>query len=208
MSAGYVYAMTNPDYPGAFKVGMTERTPEDRAKELSAGTGVRSPFSVYRAAYTPYAAGHEKVAHAALAGFRDSPNKEFFYPPAEVLNRLFDTLEGAVLYQDWWVPLVEGSNKLEGNSVPPISEDELRTPVAKTRFRAAEELELTEDGTCPHTLVRHGNIHANVRLPKELGGGHLRKSLKTSDHATALEQMRIILKCIARDLDTILTSGD
>ena len=45
MSYGYLYCFSNHSYPGILKVGMTERTPEQRIKELFK-TGVPSPFHI------------------------------------------------------------------------------------------------------------------------------------------------------------------
>ncbi len=43
---GYVYVLMNSSMRGLVKIGKTEREPEERAKELSASTGVPTPFMV------------------------------------------------------------------------------------------------------------------------------------------------------------------
>src|SRR5688572_6679317 len=41
---GYLYVLINPSLPGLVKIGKTNRDPEQRAAELSAATGVPTPF--------------------------------------------------------------------------------------------------------------------------------------------------------------------
>lgn len=75
MAAGHVYILINANMPGLLKIGMTERTPEERARELSAGTGVSSPFIVHCI---------ERVHQEVVAGLRldgDEP------APVVVLHR-------------------------------------------------------------------------------------------------------------------------
>ena len=45
-SKGFVYILINPSMPGLLKIGKTTRNPADRAKEISAATGVATPFIV------------------------------------------------------------------------------------------------------------------------------------------------------------------
>ncbi|WNL50681.1 hypothetical protein RPALISO_94 [Ruegeria phage RpAliso] len=201
MSEGFVYAMTNPDYPGVFKVGMTTNTPDDRARSLSSETGVLSPFEVFDAAYSPAVELHEKVMHVRLADTRVHPNKEFFRAPPEVITGQFDSLRNAVANSEWWAPLLSQTFQDKKAMVPPMSEDELLSMEARQRFRQAEALELREDGSCPLTTERAGLLHSNIRLPEIIGGGRHRKSLRTADPEEALMQITIILKCIAREVD-------
>ena len=43
---GYVYILINPSLKGLLKVGQTKKDPEERAKEISQGTGVPTPYIV------------------------------------------------------------------------------------------------------------------------------------------------------------------
>ncbi len=40
MIVGHIYILMNPTMPGYLKIGMTTRSPEERARELSNSTGV------------------------------------------------------------------------------------------------------------------------------------------------------------------------
>lgn len=87
--AGYVYALINPSMAGLVKVGKTTRTPEERAKELSASTGVPIPFMV--AFYETFSdcTLAEEYVHAKLEslGCRHSDNREFFLAELNVVTR-------------------------------------------------------------------------------------------------------------------------
>jgi hypothetical protein len=71
--------------PGLVKIGKTEREPEDRAKELSAGTGVPTPFVVAYAEWFKDCSAAENYVHALLEqkGFRVAQNREFFCAPVK-----------------------------------------------------------------------------------------------------------------------------
>jgi hypothetical protein len=45
-SPGWVYTLTNPAMPRLVKIGLTTKTPKERAAELTAATGVPMPFKV------------------------------------------------------------------------------------------------------------------------------------------------------------------
>lgn len=74
---GYVYVLTNPAMPGLVKIGFTDRSPTERARELSATTGVPSPFAVASSIFVrEKAALIERACHAELRHRR--AGKEFF----------------------------------------------------------------------------------------------------------------------------------
>lgn len=78
---GFVYALINPSLDGIVKIGSTTRDPEMRAKELSAATGVPTPFIVAYSISVSDALSAEAHVHTALEqrGFRVSENREFFH---------------------------------------------------------------------------------------------------------------------------------
>lgn len=81
MAAGHVYILVNASNPGLLKIGKTERTPEDRARELSTGSGVPSPFMVAYSEDVPDCAKAERLIHKRLDKFRPNKNREFFQLP-------------------------------------------------------------------------------------------------------------------------------
>ena len=74
---GWLYLLTNPAMPGLVKIGMTTRSPEERAQEL-ASTGVPMPFHVAAAWAVDDVRAAERDAHAALARYRVNDAREWF----------------------------------------------------------------------------------------------------------------------------------
>src|SRR5438552_10635051 len=77
-SEGFVYIMRNASMPQVVKIGWTAKDPSERAKELSVGTGVPSPFSLVRAFATKWPEKVEEIVHASLSYCRLNPKREFF----------------------------------------------------------------------------------------------------------------------------------
>lgn len=77
-SFGFIYILSNLEMDGVYKVGMTERSPHQRAAEISAATGVPQPFIVEYYAEVASPAFYEKMVHKKLADYRVSDSREFF----------------------------------------------------------------------------------------------------------------------------------
>lgn len=74
---GWLYILTNPTMPDLCKVGMTTRTPEERAAELH-DTGSPTPYTVAKAWPVDDVRAAERDAHAVLARYRVSDEREWF----------------------------------------------------------------------------------------------------------------------------------
>jgi len=61
-----------------YKIGLTRRTVDERATELSRATGVPLPFDVLASWTVPDCTDAERRIHQALAACRLSPGREFF----------------------------------------------------------------------------------------------------------------------------------
>ena len=96
VAGGFVYVMTNPDFPGSYKIGKTNKSVESRRKSLSA-TGNRKPFKVVMALRVNNAGQAEKQVHKKLAPYRESKGTEFFNPPREHLEKVLGELAGKKL---------------------------------------------------------------------------------------------------------------
>ena len=83
MSTGYIYVLANSAMPDLVKVGFTTRDPGERARELSAVTGVPMPFLVVYKRYVGDCEAAEAYVHTQLGlrGFRVADNREFFRAP-------------------------------------------------------------------------------------------------------------------------------
>lgn len=89
MEQGWVYVLVNGSIPGCVKVGRTTKPPVERAAELSAATGVATPFLlVFEQLFEDCALAEQRV-HAEFdrRGERVAPNREFFRTsPAEAVR--------------------------------------------------------------------------------------------------------------------------
>lgn len=75
---GFVYVLVSSEKPNLVKIGMTDRNPEERAKELSSSTGVSMPYIVAYKVETAYPERVEKEVHSRLSQKRVNPDREFF----------------------------------------------------------------------------------------------------------------------------------
>lgn len=82
---GFVYCLMNESFPDLYKIGCTERSPTQRADELSAASGV--PSSYYVVAYieceNPQVV--ERDIHRRLAQYRPNDCREFFRAPLALI---------------------------------------------------------------------------------------------------------------------------
>jgi hypothetical protein len=92
-SAGYLYVLVNPSMEGLVKVGMTERDPRGRARELGAATGVPERFILVFYVLVNDRAKAERFVHDELdrRNCRPNPKREFFkVEPTEAIRHLLD----------------------------------------------------------------------------------------------------------------------
>lgn len=75
---GYLYLLLNLSMPELVKIGKTTRTPKERGRELSAATGVPTPFVVAYEMFVDDCHRAEKRIHELLEPQRVSENREFF----------------------------------------------------------------------------------------------------------------------------------
>ena len=96
---GYIYVLVNNSMPNLVKVGKTARDTESRAKELSAVTGVPTPFNVAYEAYFSDCSRAEEYVHIKLEqqGYRLSANREFFQVPLKEVIRIVVSAEQTLI---------------------------------------------------------------------------------------------------------------
>ena len=92
---GYIYCLSNESMPGLLKVGMTTRSPEDRARELHT-TGIPLPFKVDFAKKVTNPNDIEALIHGRLSHYHErvNPRREFFRVSPEEVKALFDLTHG------------------------------------------------------------------------------------------------------------------
>ena len=74
----WVYVLSNPTTPGLLKIGYTKKLPEERAKQISAATGVALPYKVEWAYQCFNGETVEREVHHKLKSQRVNNSKEFF----------------------------------------------------------------------------------------------------------------------------------
>lgn len=101
MAEGYVYVLGNETYiENLYKVGMTTRTPEERALELSKLTGTPVPFEVVYARRLSNVAQSESWVHRKLRQYRYSSKREFFKCDLETIKSVVDNCDESRLFED------------------------------------------------------------------------------------------------------------
>ena len=95
---GYVYAMSNKSMPGILKIGMTDRSIEERLKEAN-GTFTLIPFVVEMSKYVSKCKEKEKCIHQILQSKRVNPKKEFFQVTLEEIKPIFDLMDSVEIIE-------------------------------------------------------------------------------------------------------------
>jgi hypothetical protein len=74
----WIYILSNDSMPNMVKIGHTKLTPEERARQISTGTGVPTPFKVEFAFKCHEGEFLEDEIHKYLDSYRINNNREFF----------------------------------------------------------------------------------------------------------------------------------
>ena len=81
---GYVYIVRCPAHPpDTYKIGRTERTPEERARDLTGSTAAPLPFGILASWFVPDCHVFEETLHEELAKYRMNERREFFRVPLQ-----------------------------------------------------------------------------------------------------------------------------
>lgn len=150
---GHIYALINPSLQGLVKVGKTTRDPEERAKELSAATGVPMPFIVAYSIVVADCDAAELFAHEMLAqkGYRLSANREFFQAP------LNDIIKALILCEAEYPPTDAAPDDSEKE------EFEIMSP-AEALMAEAKDFSTGENGVFQDYLKAEKLLLAATRL--------------------------------------------
>jgi len=91
MSEGYIYILLNRAFQNDhYKIGMTTKTPEERARELSAATGIPRDFEVLYEQRVTDCERAERLLHRKIHQFRSGSNREFFQIPLKIAIKALD----------------------------------------------------------------------------------------------------------------------
>lgn len=81
---GFVYVLFNAAFPEIVKIGSTTRTPDERARELSEGTGIPLPYVVVFRRRVGDSLAAESELHERLKPYRVRSDREHFRLAVEV----------------------------------------------------------------------------------------------------------------------------
>ena len=100
MNPGYIYILQNPSFQNLLKVGKTNRSPKERARELSSVTGVPTEFLVLYDVFVPNCDVGEKKVHEKLKKYRTASNREFFELTLEVAKKIVNEIAGIQIEEE------------------------------------------------------------------------------------------------------------
>ena len=105
---GYIYCFSNISFiKNLYKIGFTERTPEERVGELYR-TGIPSPFKVeiQKKVVNPHE--KEQILHDKFNEYRYNPDRDFFEMDLELIKKGFDKIKS---FQDEFDEFVLNNNR-------------------------------------------------------------------------------------------------
>ena len=97
---GFIYVLSNPTFPQLLKIGKTQRSPAERAAELSGVTGIPAPFHVAYEAWISDCDIAEKAIHAKLSSARHNTDREFFQVSFDVARLTVDKVLAEILEKE------------------------------------------------------------------------------------------------------------
>jgi predicted transport protein len=124
MAEGFIYILLNRAFQNDhYKIGMTTKTPEERAREISNATGVPRAFEVLYEQRVIDCNRAERLLHQRLYQYRSASNREFFQIPlkaaikaledvADEIGRIDDVEEPAPATPDGEATAIPGSRKI------------------------------------------------------------------------------------------------
>ena len=93
MTEGYIYILLNRAFQNDhYKIGMTTKTPEKRARELSGATGIPRNFEVLYEQRVTDCKRAERLLHSKLHQYRSAGNREFFHIPLKAAIKALESV--------------------------------------------------------------------------------------------------------------------
>jgi hypothetical protein len=77
-NTGFIYILSTRSQPQFLKIGMTQRTVDERVKEINSATGVIIPYGIRAVWWVDNAAQVEKDLHQLMNDYRVRMDREFF----------------------------------------------------------------------------------------------------------------------------------
>lgn len=145
MSSGYLYCMTNVCMPNLLKIGMTERTPEERLKDANSPDTWRppTPYVIEFAKLVTNPKQKEATLHKLLEQYteRVHPRREFFRLPLEDVRTFFELMDG-----ENWQPSSSNTDEESSFSSSTMKEEEELSEVDRARLMSFLETHYLQTG--------------------------------------------------------------
>ena len=105
MRKGYVHILSNQYKPGIIKIGRTDKSPNERLRNLSKPSGNPVLFKIENAVFLVDIVGLEKMLHAEQAILRINSRRDFFKIDVEnaktiLRNRHGEQLKSITKFED------------------------------------------------------------------------------------------------------------
>jgi len=117
MIDGYIYGFSNVSMAGILKIGITERTPNERLREANASDTWRppTPYKIEFAKKVSDVSRKERALHALLEQYaeRINPRREFFRVSPDTFRRFLDLMDGEM----WINTNDENDNSAEDDDI-------------------------------------------------------------------------------------------
>lgn len=114
LKEGWIYILSNREYPQLLKIGMTTRSVETRIKEINAATGVVFPYSTRKVIRVTNPSEVEKQLHNALSEYRVRQDREFFKIEYSKAIYIIDSLIKEFKYRERQKGFVEWFDSIKG----------------------------------------------------------------------------------------------
>lgn len=94
---GYIYVMRSAsDKSDIYKIGLTKRSPETRASEVSRGTGVPTSYLVVEDWEVADCVLAEEIIHQELKDYQINERREFFRAPYKLIREVIEKKVSAI----------------------------------------------------------------------------------------------------------------
>jgi hypothetical protein len=155
-SKGYIYVLSNLQYPEYVLVGASTKTPAERANELFT-EAMMHPFTVEMGKLVNNMEGKLVSFHKLLSrvGERPNPSRDFFRSNPEMMETLFELMDGEkwvtpteTISETNWLSLMEKVGMIMRNENPKANEFQL----SKLKMKVATILKARGGETIEPTL--------------------------------------------------------
>ena len=163
MSEGYIYCFSNSAFPKLLKIGMTQRTPEERLREANSCTWCPNPYEIVLAKKVTKPREKEKSIHLLLSkyGNRENKNREFFEIEIDEVKQFFNLIDGEYHTNDNdnKIKKIKGkSNRLEC----PFNCNVVRADVNKMVNHIVNRCQKRPKNSCSYKYCKNDKEYLNI----------------------------------------------